>query len=427
MRAGPLATATPHTYGYDELDRMTAGSSTTNYTLDVAGNRIDPSYELTGTGEKLHQYASTPDGDFGYDAAGRLSDRTTAGRSYRYDALGRLKELVNSATGVVPSNTQFLNQSRTESGSWVEVSDYITEDSPGSGRLIWESAPDDLTKFELRFWRVDTASPPPPEPYGPEHYAQVLLRVMEFGVGPDEHEWRFLAVTIQPDGVFLREWDKDAVDELGGVEIEIPDGVWHDLKIEVKDNDITVKLDLDGASEVETIEATTSIPPGGDAGLGVGESADFRFKDMGSDKPVAGSVALRYHYDAAGRVVGRTLDPGGPNEASQYFIYDDDRIMLELDGNGAVVAEWVYGVYIDEIVAMYRDTDGQPGLETHYYIQDDLYNVVALTDVNGDVVERYTYDDFGSWRGCQPVSLSGPIFVMRRVAATLANARRSDE
>jgi len=71
--------------------------------------------------------------------------------------------------------------------------------------------------------------------------------------------------------------------------------------------------------------------------------------------------------------------------------------MLELDGTtGAVVAEWVYGVYIDEIVAMYRDTDpGTPGLETHYYIQDDLYNVVALTDENGSVVERYTYDDYG--------------------------------
>jgi len=34
-------------------------------------------------------------------------------------------------------------------------------------------------------------------------------------------------------------------------------------------------------------------------------------------------------------------------------------------------------------------------LRTPDYIQDDLYNVVALTDENGDVVERYTYDDYG--------------------------------
>jgi len=396
IRAGPASLQTTHNYGYDELDRMETGSSTANYTLDAAGNRTDASYALTGTGEKLHQYASTPAGDFGYDAAGRLSDRTTAGRSYRYDALGRLKELVNSATGVVPGNTAFLNQSTTVSGTWIEENDYIRESSAGAGRLLWTNAPVDLTKFELRFWRVDTAPTPPPEPYGPEHYAQVLLRAFEYGPGTNEHEWRFLALTIQPDGVFLREWNEDEVDELGGVEVDIPDGVWHDLTIELKgDDEVTVKLDLDGATDVETIEATTGIPPGGDAGLGVGESAEFRFKDIKTDQPVAASVALRYHYDIAGRVVGRTLDPGGAND-SQFFIYDDDRIMLELDGNGAVIAEWVYGVYIDEIIAMYRNTDGQPGYdETYYYIQDDLFNVVALTDANGVVVERYSYDDYG--------------------------------
>ncbi|MCC6699391.1 MAG: RHS repeat-associated core domain-containing protein [Candidatus Hydrogenedentes bacterium] len=59
-------------------------------------------------------------------------------------------------------------------------------------------------------------------------------------------------------------------------------------------------------------------------------------------------------------------------------------------------AEWVYGTYIDEILAMFRDTDGQPGFETYFYLQDDLYNVIALTDANGAVVERYTYDDYGA-------------------------------
>ncbi|MCC6699387.1 MAG: hypothetical protein IT365_27425, partial [Candidatus Hydrogenedentes bacterium] len=48
----------------------------------------------------------------------------------------------------------------------------------------------------------------------------------------------------------------------------------------------------------------------------------------------------------------------------------------------------MYGTYIDEILAMFRDTDGQPGFETYYYLQDDLYNVIALTDANGAVVER---------------------------------------
>jgi YD repeat-containing protein len=53
---------------------------------------------------------------------------------------------------------------------------------------------------------------------------------------------------------------------------------------------------------------------------------------VGTDVPVAASVALRYHYDAYGRVVGRTLDPDG-TPVSQYFIYDNDRIVQELDGS----------------------------------------------------------------------------------------------
>ncbi|MCC6699393.1 MAG: RHS repeat-associated core domain-containing protein, partial [Candidatus Hydrogenedentes bacterium] len=88
-------------------------------------------------------------------------------------------------------------------------------------------------------------------------------------------------------------------------------------------------------------------------------------------------------------------DPGGAN-VSQYFIYDNDRIVQELNTSGALVAEWVYGTYVDEILAMFRDTDGQPGFETYYYLQDDLYNVIGLTDANGNVVERYTYNDYGA-------------------------------
>jgi RHS repeat-associated protein len=46
---------------------------------------------------------------------------------------------------------------------------------------------------------------------------------------------------------------------------------------------------------------------------------------------------------------------------------------------------------------MFRDTDGNGSLDaTYYYLQDDLYNVVALADATGAVVERYTYDDYGA-------------------------------
>ena len=104
-----------------------------------------------------------------------------------------------------------------------------------------------------------------------------------------------------------------------------------------------------------------------------------------------------YVYDAMGRVVGRTLNPGQAGEVSQFFVYDNDRIVQELDGNGILVAAWDYGVYIDELLAMHRDTNGDGVLDTtYYYLQDDLYNVIGLTDASGNVLERYAYEDYGA-------------------------------
>ena len=135
-------------------------------------------------------------------------------------------------------------------------------------------------------------------------------------------------------------------------------------------------------------------------GFGVGEKADYHFEDLRIDAlsvmPV--TVALRYHYDTRGWVVGRTLNPGTPEEELLFYVYDGARIAEQVDGDGDLVAAWDYGTYIDEPVAMHRDTDGDGVLDaTWYYLQDDLYNVVGLVDAaTGQVVERYTYDDYGT-------------------------------
>jgi len=53
---------------------------------------------------------------------------------------------------------------------------------------------------------------------------------------------------------------------------------------------------------------------------------------------------------------------------------------------------FVYGNYIDEPLVMHRESDDKD----YYYAQDHLYSVVALTDDNGSVVERYEYDAYGT-------------------------------
>ena len=63
----------------------------------------------------------------------------------------------------------------------------------------------------------------------------------------------------------------------------------------------------------------------------------------------------------------------------------------EQDNTGALQASYVYGRYIDEPIQMTRGEN-----TTVYYHGDDQYNVTALTNTDGNVVERYRYDDFGA-------------------------------
>jgi RHS repeat-associated protein len=66
---------------------------------------------------------------------------------------------------------------------------------------------------------------------------------------------------------------------------------------------------------------------------------------------------------------------------------------------GAATAQYVWSpVYVDALVLRDRDADGQGGngLEERLWAQQDAnYNVTALFDNSGNVVERYAYDPYG--------------------------------
>lgn len=97
-----------------------------------------------------------------------------------------------------------------------------------------------------------------------------------------------------------------------------------------------------------------------------------------------------YAYDPFGRRINKAVDGVTTN-----FIYDGDRIIEERDTNSTVLASYVYGEGIDEILTMHRDA------QKMYYHYDGLGSVTTLTDTNGNVVENYTYDVYG-----QPSQLS---------------------
>ena len=131
-----------------------------------------------------------------------------------------------------------------------------------------------------------------------------------------------------------------------------------------------------------------------------------------------------YRYDGLNRRVRRTDWQGALGSetvaSDVRYVYDGWRSVAEADltAGQAVAARYVYGLaYLDEVVHMDRDADGDGGLYDDdsdgqngaeswnvYFVQDHLYNVVGLVvdDVgdddsveDGTVVERAWYEAYG--------------------------------
>jgi RHS repeat-associated protein len=102
------------------------------------------------------------------------------------------------------------------------------------------------------------------------------------------------------------------------------------------------------------------------------------------------SGSARYAYDALSRRV---------KEGARALYYTPDWQVVEERQSGAVVARNVWSqVYVDALVLRDRDADGNPanGLEERLYaLADANYNITALVNTAGSVVERYAYDSYG--------------------------------
>lgn len=115
---------------------------------------------------------------------------------------------------------------------------------------------------------------------------------------------------------------------------------------------------------------------------------DYRNQMVRHTSP--GGVLSAYRYDATGRRIAKTVDvngiAGGPTLTR--FFFDGRREIEERPVAETTQATYVYGNSIDEVLMMRRGGD-------FYFNQDDLFNVMAVSNAGGIAVERYEYGDFG--------------------------------
>jgi YD repeat-containing protein len=111
-----------------------------------------------------------------------------------------------------------------------------------------------------------------------------------------------------------------------------------------------------------------------------------------------------YAYDYAGRRVSKTV-----SSVTTTYCYDGDQIIAEYE-NGTLNRKFIYGPGIDEPVCMITVAGGT---ETRYYYHyDGLGSVIALSNVNSQVVESYIYDSYGNTTGSS--SVGNPYFFTAR-------------
>jgi RHS repeat-associated protein len=102
--------------------------------------------------------------------------------------------------------------------------------------------------------------------------------------------------------------------------------------------------------------------------------------------PTAGSVS--YKYDALGRRVQSAPSTG----VSTNFTYDGDDVAQDKT-SANVITEYLNGPGIDNKIRQ------KTGNTLYYFAQDHLGSTTALTNSNGALVERETYDAYGNSAG----------------------------
>jgi RHS repeat-associated protein len=102
---------------------------------------------------------------------------------------------------------------------------------------------------------------------------------------------------------------------------------------------------------------------------------------------VGNATTINYKYDGLGRRVEKEII-SGTTKVTRY-IYDNEDILLELDGSNNIVARYTHGPGIDEPLIM------EKGGVNSFYHADGLGSITEITNQSGTPVQRYTYSSFG--------------------------------
>ncbi len=106
-----------------------------------------------------------------------------------------------------------------------------------------------------------------------------------------------------------------------------------------------------------------------------------------------GVVVQRNEYDGFNRRISKIV---GTDAFSYYYNQQWQVLEIRKNGNANPWKQYVYHPqYVDSIALRYYDENTDGNVVEHYYLQDANFNVTAVADNTGTVVERYAYTPYG--------------------------------
>ena len=105
-----------------------------------------------------------------------------------------------------------------------------------------------------------------------------------------------------------------------------------------------------------------------------------------------GSKTISFEYDP----FGRRITKSNGNQTTHYY-YAGDQVIEERDGSDKLLKQYIYGNLIDEVLRMDKyNSTGNTIENSFYYHTDSIGNITAITDKDGNIIERYKYNIYGS-------------------------------
>ncbi len=114
----------------------------------------------------------------------------------------------------------------------------------------------------------------------------------------------------------------------------------------------------------------------------------YQYNDNNRMVSVDNGATALYQYDALNRRIRKQTTQNGVSTTLHYY-YAGDQVIEDRDGSDQVVATYLFGNSVDDVLQMQR------GGDSYYYHKNYLGSVVALTDASGSIVEIYEYDPYG--------------------------------